>query len=719
MGWTANFPLVSLALVFLCYVDLGSAYLKLAPCKDALGMLVLLDENLSFVSGRRLPLDEVQSEELLRDFSDRTALTDGVGNITLFVADNSGVLRTAADVSTNYTALLMLLSGEQGNAVSLYNQLPQAAFTVDELVEEEVVQTALGMALGMDYSLRFERSNDGSVVIKNNGPDARILYSMWGCDGIIHVTDALLWPGGPDGRLPSTNLTIYDLEPDQLATVQPNGTIPATSADVDDVDMMAAPMAPSPEGLPTGAVAAIAVGAAALAMLLAAALAVGLLCLRARRRRKAKDARLANKGSPAPGVPSSAPPLLCSISCDKSSDYKGPGSVESLRSMPSQSWEMSPSELEMCQGPQGEPVLLGSGGYGQVFRGLRNGVQPVAIKITLGHACSEEKVRRQLFREISLLRQLRDNHIVQFYGACLQGDRLMLVTEFMAGGDLFRALAGSRKPEFLWPARGQRVALDIARGLCYLHARSVAHLDLKSPNILLAADGTAKIGDMGLSRVLSKGILSQVTDVGTFSWAAPELILNEAITPAADVYSFGIVMWEIITGRVPQRGYVAQTKLEGLCPPAIEALVTRCLSVLPQKRPTAKECFDAIQGSISPSGEGPLTTTADISRLTSGAHTAAAPAAGHAGHSAFLGPSNAGCAGQGQGWGEGAAARGVAGGPTNAGSSKSGVASKSGVSAASRSWAGTGLPTAAAAAAATATTAARTSGDSARSRVPQ
>jgi len=80
-----------------------------------------------------------------------------------------------------------------------------------------------------------------------------------------------------------------------------------------------------------------------------------------------------------------------------------------------------------------------------------------------------------------------------------------------------------------------------------LRANSVAHLDLKSSNVLIAGDGTAKISDVGLAALISRSYLSQMAPAGTWAWVAPEVILGGRVTIKADIFSFGVVLWEIIT----------------------------------------------------------------------------------------------------------------------------------------------------------------------------
>lgn len=163
----------------------------------------------------------------------------------------------------------------------------------------------------------------------------------------------------------------------------------------------------------------------------------------------------------------------------------------------------------------------------------------------------------------------------------------------MEAGDLYKALkwrdeAGRRV--FGWYARGKRAACDIARGLHYLHSHKTVHLDVKSSNVLLARDGACKLADVGLARsLLTKNYLTHAGTLGTFAWSAPEVLTGQQCTVSADIYSFGIVLWEITTGEVPTRGAMRNPKVPEECPQAVVDLMDRCLETVPSQRPTAKE----------------------------------------------------------------------------------------------------------------------------------
>jgi len=173
----------------------------------------------------------------------------------------------------------------------------------------------------------------------------------------------------------------------------------------------------------------------------------------------------------------------------------------------------------------------------------------------------------------------------------------MIVTELMEGGDLRAALDSIDSPMLHWSSLGRQIALDIVRGLCFLHANNVIHRDLKSKNVLLTADwATAKIADVGAAAIHSKGYLTASAGqvLGTLAWAAPELLLGQKITPKADIFSCGVVLWEIVTGKAPLRGYVSRPQGVSQCPEKVADIIVQCLEPDPEHRPTARQLYDQL-----------------------------------------------------------------------------------------------------------------------------
>lgn len=279
----------------------------------------------------------------------------------------------------------------------------------------------------------------------------------------------------------------------------------------------------------------------------------------------------------------------------------GSGGVSSgsivLPEMPWSDWALQPEEVEVCRRPDGSWWQLGSGACGTVYKGLFHGVQPVAVKVL--HQREDDRRSDVFMREVTMLKGLRDRNIVQFLGASLDGASAMLVTEFMELGDLWRALPirnSNGERVFCWSRRGHRVALDVARGLHYLHHKRVVHLDLKSANILLSRHGTAKICDIGMARVLNRDYLTVLSGLGTFAWSAPEVLAGRRCTEKVDIYSFGVVLWEICTGEVPVRGDMRPLALPEDCPQEVVDLHAACTAEDPADRPTALQIVELLSG---------------------------------------------------------------------------------------------------------------------------
>ena len=253
-------------------------------------------------------------------------------------------------------------------------------------------------------------------------------------------------------------------------------------------------------------------------------------------------------------------------------------------------WELAQTDVQICLRPDGTRWRLGKGGFGEVFKGLKDGVDEVAVKVI--HLQSQENI--SLFKsEIDLISKLRHRHIVQFYGACIKPPCLYMVTELM-NGDLFSAL--KKDIRYHWSGIfGHQVAEGIVSGLHYLHSRkpTIVHRDIKSPNVLLM-DGMAKIADVGVAR--TKGPSDMTAQRGfTIAWAAPEVVYRRRATEKIDIWSFGIILWEIYTGRSPGPG---QLMLPATASVDLRNLFSACTSEDPIQRPTAAQILLTLKDMI-------------------------------------------------------------------------------------------------------------------------
>lgn len=197
--------------------------------------------------------------------------------------------------------------------------------------------------------------------------------------------------------------------------------------------------------------------------------------------------------------------------------------------------------------------VVGRGGFGVVYQGVLGDGTKVAVKrMSMGPMSS--KGQAEFEAEIGVLTRVRHRHLVGLLGFVIDGYERLLVYEFLANGPLSRHLFEAGRlglRPLVWKTRVS-VALDVARGLEYLHSlahASFIHRDLKPSNILLDSSFRAKVADFGLVKH-TDGLQSVHTQVaGTFGYLAPEYAVTGRVTTKSDVYSFGVVLMELISGR--------------------------------------------------------------------------------------------------------------------------------------------------------------------------
>ncbi|XP_062007776.1 serine/threonine-protein kinase EDR1-like isoform X6 [Rosa rugosa] len=213
--------------------------------------------------------------------------------------------------------------------------------------------------------------------------------------------------------------------------------------------------------------------------------------------------------------------------------------------LPYQEWNIDFSELSVG-------TRVGIGFFGEVFRGIWNGTD-VAIKVFLEQDLTTENME-DFCNEISILSRIRHPNVILFLGACTKPPRLSMVTEYMEMGSLYYLIHISGQKKKLSWRRKLKMLRDICRGLMCIHRMKIVHRDLKSANCLVNKHWAVKICDFGLSRMMTEANMKDSSSAGTPEWMAPELIRNEPFTEKCDIFSFGVIMWELCTLNRPWEG---------------------------------------------------------------------------------------------------------------------------------------------------------------------
>uniref|UniRef100_A0A3P8SFU5 Mitogen-activated protein kinase kinase kinase 12 n=1 Tax=Amphiprion percula TaxID=161767 RepID=A0A3P8SFU5_AMPPE len=242
-------------------------------------------------------------------------------------------------------------------------------------------------------------------------------------------------------------------------------------------------------------------------------------------------------------------------------------------------WEVPFEEISDLQ-------WVGSGAQGAVFLGKLHG-QEVAVK----------KVRNIKETDIKHLRKLQHPNIITFKGICTQAPCYCIIMEYCAQGQLYEVLRAGRK---ISPSLLMDWAMGIAGGMNYLHLHKIIHRDLKSPNMLITYDDAVKISDFGTSKELSDKS-TKMSFAGTVAWMAPEVIRNEPVSEKVDIWSFGVVLWEMLTGEVPYKDVDSSAIIWGVgnnslqlpvpdsCPDSFKLLLRLCWNCKPRNRPSFRQ----------------------------------------------------------------------------------------------------------------------------------
>ncbi|KAF8034231.1 hypothetical protein BT93_C0500 [Corymbia citriodora subsp. variegata] len=194
---------------------------------------------------------------------------------------------------------------------------------------------------------------------------------------------------------------------------------------------------------------------------------------------------------------------------------------------------------------------IGEGGFGSVYKGLLSDGTTIAVKQL---SSKSKQGNREFVTEIGMISALQHPHLVKLYGCCIEGNQLLLIYEYMENNNLARALFGPEEFQLKldWWTR-HKICVGIARGLAYLHEESrlkIVHRDIKATNVLLDKDLNPKISDFGLAKLDEDDKTHISTKIaGTYGYMAPEYAMHGYLTDKADIYSFGVVALEVVSGR--------------------------------------------------------------------------------------------------------------------------------------------------------------------------
>ncbi|HKQ57233.1 MAG TPA: protein kinase [Candidatus Eisenbacteria bacterium] len=275
--------------------------------------------------------------------------------------------------------------------------------------------------------------------------------------------------------------------------------------------------------------------------------------------------------------------------------------------------------------------LLGKGGMGVVYRASDERLdRDLALKVLLTESATDVNARARLVREARMASSLNHPHIAHVYEVGEDHDHLFIAMELVEGQTLSASIAGGLPPDTLL-----RHALQIADALAHAHERGVIHRDLKSTNIMLTSDGWVKVLDFGLAKRLPAAAGEAETQdlsltasgivLGTPNHLPPEILRGEQADARSDIWSLGVVLYEMASGRVPFGGgsfaelseaiLIGQpTPLSGRVPIGIQAVIGRCLAKDPSQRyrsgSEVRAAIEALIGASAPKKAGGL-----VSRL--------------------------------------------------------------------------------------------------------
>mmetsp|Transcript_43477 Transcript_43477/g.86392 ORF Transcript_43477/g.86392 Transcript_43477/m.86392 type:complete len:299 (-) Transcript_43477:81-977(-) len=284
--------------------------------------------------------------------------------------------------------------------------------------------------------------------------------------------------------------------------------------------------------------------------------------------------------------------------------------------------DQAPFEADACEDDLDDlPIIdksllkrfekIGDGRTSEVYRGTYGGVE-VAVKEMKEFASMKPKDRMNLAREIDILRRVAHDHLVGFIGIMESAGKIRVITDFCRGGDLFDLLHNSGL-NLAWTQK-TRIGTDVASAMAYLHGYDppIIHRDLKSLNLILAAPVRKqtdtpyiKVTDFGQARMMDFCV-NMTQNAGTYHWMAPEVFTMSHYDSKVDVYSFAMVLYELLCQAIPfadiKAEMVGMAVLQGKrpdlamvpedCPAYLQQMMTSCWATAPEDRPTFSTIFE-------------------------------------------------------------------------------------------------------------------------------
>ncbi|XP_031476087.1 serine/threonine-protein kinase STY13-like [Nymphaea colorata] len=300
---------------------------------------------------------------------------------------------------------------------------------------------------------------------------------------------------------------------------------------------------------------------------------------------------------------------------------------------PRAEWEIDLSKLDVKS-------VIAHGTYGTVYRGVYDG-QDVAVKLLdwgedgLSNEAETAALRASFKQEVAVWHKLDHPNVTKFVGASMGTSELKIparscsnnfhetiparaccvVVEYLPAGTLKQYLIKNRRRKLAFKVVIQ-IALDLSRGLSYLHSRKIVHRDVKTENMLLDSSRTLKIADFGVARVEAQNPKDMTGETGTLGYMAPEVLNGQPYNRKCDVYSFGICLWEIYCCEMPypdlsfaevSSAVVRQNlrpEVPRCCPSSLATIMKKCWDANPDKRPDMDEVVRMLEAIDTSKGGG-------------------------------------------------------------------------------------------------------------------